>query len=92
VLKSELYELNKKQEIIKSPIFRDEGKDINNNANNNFSYSPDNYLEFEDNIKIIILIIMKLKLMKAKNFSKIPETIIQFTKIIPIITIILIIM
>ena len=44
-----MYELNKKQEIIKSPIFRDEGKDINNNANNNFSYSPDNYLEFEDN-------------------------------------------
>ena len=53
VLKSELYELNKKQEIIKSPIFRDEGKDINNNANNNFSYSPDNYLEFEDNTQNI---------------------------------------
>ncbi len=41
VLKSELYELNKKQEIIKSPIFRDERKDIYNNANNNFSYSPE---------------------------------------------------
>ena len=53
VLKSELYELNKKQEIIKSPIFRDERKDINNNVNNNFSYYPDNYLEFEDNTQNI---------------------------------------
>ena len=50
VLKSELYELNKKQEKIKSPIFRDEGKD-NNNINNSNNYSPDNLLEFREDAK-----------------------------------------
>ena len=50
VLKSELYELNKKQEKIKSPIFRDEEKD-NNNINNSNNYSPDNLLEFREDAK-----------------------------------------
>ena len=50
VLKSELYELNKKQEKIKSPIFRDEEKD-NKNINNSNNYSPDNLLEFREDVK-----------------------------------------
>ena len=50
VLKSELFELNKKQEKTKSPILRGEGRDNNININNNY-YSPDNHLEFENIIK-----------------------------------------
>ena len=77
VLKSELFELNKKQEKIRSPIFRDEGKDNNININNNnFNYSPDNQLEFEDNIKNM----NKINNIKESNDKSQEKIISNFTQ------------